>query len=633
MSRSVNQAIYKYLPGSWGDFYDSDSRIAYTMQISRWNSDKLEGVNKKRILNEVKNEIKQFVNRGGKILGFGSLAQDSFSLDEYNILTPKCSDDVEVPDIITNVSPLTFACSKCHGVTTFKNSREYLQYPKNRKCQKNNCGGELKQIGLVYACTCGWASPVKANWCYNKEHANKHLKYSSGEFKYTCTLDGRSIEMIAICKDCNQRIFPKNISSGDIFIPFNFTIIELLNSQEENFLIEKDEAPFIVIANWLDKIDSNEYSKLVKATMNEDSTNADDLYQLYLSQMISNGLSEEQAKPIAQNMALQNDPNANRRSIIQEIKTKLDGDFVNTEYGLRKLAISLVEYKTIVDSDVKITIDQGIDMAMAQNAIFSPDEYYNIFDKFGFSRIEACGNIPLLNCVYGFTRRESDPKGLAGDRLTLRGLKEERPGVKNIYGVKLNTEGILFELDRAKVISWMIQNGILDENLAPDLNDEEALKLWFLNNINLEAITTFSSIDAQTYKYTSYVYNLVHSIAHALIKDSEDYSGLDKNSLGEYLFPNVPGFFIYCQNSQGTSLGSMFSLYTSVLNKWISRAAESVNKCVFDPICIDRDRACLGCLYINEISCKHFNKDLDRRYLIGYTDVITNNRIYGYWED
>lgn len=633
MTRGVQQAIYKYLPGSWGDFYDSDSRISYTMKVSRWNSDKLEGVNKKRILNEVKNEIEQFVNRGGKILGFGSLAHDEPLLDEYNILTPKCADDIQVPDIITNVSPLTFVCNKCNSVTTFKSSSEYLQYPQNRKCKKDNCGGELKQIGLVYACSCGWASPVYANWCYNREHGNKYLKYKPGGFKYRCSLDGRSIEMITTCKDCKKKLFPKNISSGDIFIPFNFTIIELLNTQEENFLIEKEDASFIVIANWLNKIDNVEYLKLVKSATDEDSTNTDGLYQLYLKQMIDYGLPQEQAKSLARNMALQNDPNANRKNIIEDIRVKLDGDFANMEYRLKKLAISLVEYNTIVNSDIKITIDQGIDMAMAQNAIFSPDDYLNIFDKYGFSKIEACGNIPLLNCVYGYTRRESDPKVSPEAGLTLRALKEERQGFKNIYGVKLSTEGILFELDRGRVITWMVRNGMLDENLAPDLNDEEALKLWFLNNINLGAITTFSSIDSQMHKYTAYVYNLVHSVCHALIKESEDFSGLDKNSLGEYLFPNVPGFFIYSQNSQGTSLGSLFSLYTSVLNKWIYRAAESVNKCVFDPICIDRDRACLGCLYINEISCKHFNKDLDRRFLVGYTDMITNNKVYGYWED
>ena len=77
----------------------------------------------------------------------------------------------------------------------------------------------------------------------------------------------------------------------------------------------------------------------------------------------------------------------------------------------------------------------------------------------------------------------------------------------------------------------------------------------------------------------------------------------------------------------------MFTLYSTVLNKWLDRTKENINKCVFDPICIDRDKACLGCLFINEISCKHFNKDLDRRCLIGYTDLLSNNRTYGFWED
>ncbi|NMA48971.1 MAG: hypothetical protein GX947_04285 [Tissierellia bacterium] len=646
MPRSIHQALYKYLPEAWGDFYDRDSRISYTMLVKYWNSTNLENINKKRIISEVNNEVKQFQNRGGRVQGFGNVTPS-----EYAVLTPKGADNPEIPDIISHISPLTFVCNKCHSVTSFNSSEAYLKNRSNRYCKKDNCGGELKQIGLVYACTCGWAGPMYPNKCNVDGHGIKYLKYWPGEFVFNCSRDGNKVQMVKRCPDCNKTLMPRNTSSGDVFIPFNFTLIELLNDDVENFIIENENAPFIVISNWLDKIDDPEYYKFVRSSFedDEDSNDKDEQYNILLQELLSHGLPEVQAIQIARNTTNKTDPNVKRNNLIEEVRPLIFSNHLTSEYNLQKLAISLVEYKTIVDSKVKITIEEGIERAMAQNSIFNPNEYLDVFDRFGFSKIEACGEIPMVNCVYGYTRRESDPSTINGEQLTLRALREESHGVKNVYGVRLTTEGILFELDRARVIQWLIKNEVLDENVAPDIGNEEDLKLWFLNNVDLSAINTFSRIDSDKYKYTSYVYNLIHSLSHALIKESEEFSGLDKNSLAEYLFPSVPAFFIYCQNTQGTSLGSLFSLYSSVLSKWVNKANESMNKCIFDPICIEGKRndmksnvqaglnndsgdiACLGCLYINEISCRHFNKDLNRRYITGYTD-LANKKTYGYWE-
>ena len=181
----------------------------------------------------------------------------------------------------------------------------------------------------------------------------------------------------------------------------------------------------------------------------------------------------------------------------------------------------------------------------------------------------------------------------------------------------------------------MLENKFIDrdiDNVPMDMNDETKLKEWFINNIKIDKIPTFNDIDKNQYSKTSYVYNLLHSISHALIKQAGDLCGLDKNSLSEYIFPQVPAIFIYCQNSQGLSLGALFNLFEAYLDKWLKYTLNSIDKCIFDPVCLDRDRACTGCLYINEVSCVHFNKDLDRRYLIGHYDKSTEEKIHGFWE-
>ena len=118
-----------------------------------------------------------------------------------------------------------------------------------------------------------------------------------------------------------------------------------------------------------------------------------------------------------------------------------------------------------------------------------------------------------------------------------------------------------------------------------------------------------------------------------MIRAAAEIGGLGKDSLSEYIFPGIPAILIYVQNSQGFNLGSLFNTYEAYFDKWVLRANRTAQKCVFDPICIERHKACTGCLFLNEVSCQHFNKDLDRSLVIGYVDKQTKKRIVGFWEE
>ena len=143
----------------------------------------------------------------------------------------------------------------------------------------------------------------------------------------------------------------------------------------------------------------------------------------------------------------------------------------------------------------------------------------------------------------------------------------------------------------------------------------------------------FSEIDGNgNGAITKHVYTLLHSISHALINEASEICGLDKSSLSEYILPNIPAVFIYCSNSQGFNMGALYSAFQTQLDKWLKRAFERVKKCIFDPVCINKEKACAGCLYLNEVSCRHFNKDLDRSYLCGYFDNQEQKKLKGYWE-
>ena len=132
---------------------------------------------------------------------------------------------------------------------------------------------------------------------------------------------------------------------------------------------------------------------------------------------------------------------------------------------------------------------------------------------------------------------------------------------------------------------------------------------------------------------TFYVYSLIHTLSHLLIRSAAGLCGLDKNSISEYVLPGVPAVLVYCQNSQGFNLGALFNIFEAYFDKWIENAYNSAKKCIFDPVCIERYKACTGCLFLNEVSCQHFNHDLDRSLVIGSVDRANSTRYWGFWEE
>lgn len=622
MQRGLNQALYKYLPDSFIDFYIKKTRTAYTARVRNWNSGELQGVNKKRLIEQVNLLTESFRSSGGNIDNFGS----EISENTYDVLTPRGGINA---DIIAEVSPLTFFCSECRKLYSFGSSEQFLKFRSERsEC----CKKSLKQISLVYACECGWAGPVTPRPCANKEHGFNFLKYT-GKFSFICSKDNQTIQMRKKCPKCNKLLFPKNALDQSNFIPFSFSLIDLLDMEEEEFLSKEEMGAKVILAYWLGQVDELNYKNLVKNGIPKET---DEIrltqYELMIKQFVANGLTREQAETYAK-MAVNGIAST---SEVDKVKDYIDTHIRTRDLNkLNRQAISILEYKRILNSSSVSTLEDAKRISRVLNTNAKPENYTVIAEKFGIKNVQASGNVPFVFCSYGYTRKDSDPGAAlkAKKPITLNAFPQERLERRNIYATKLNTEGILFEVDKGKIIDWLLKNGFIVSNEAPNMNDEMELKKWFINSINTDNISTFSNVDVSNDRITFYVYSLLHSMSHAFIKQAAHLCGLDKNSLSEYILPNVPAIFIYCQNSQGFSLGALFNLFEAYFDKWLTSMRSELEKCIFDPICIDRDKACAGCLYLNEVSCVHFNKDLDRRFLIGWYDKSTGDRTYGFWED
>ena len=94
MKRGKNQSLYKYLPETWIDFsVRGKERKQYIAKVLRWNSEKLDGINAKRLIRTVNESVHSFENQAsatGPIkptVGFGA----ELTKDNCDVLTPKAS--------------------------------------------------------------------------------------------------------------------------------------------------------------------------------------------------------------------------------------------------------------------------------------------------------------------------------------------------------------------------------------------------------------------------------------------------------------------------------------------------------------------------------------------------------------
>ena len=133
---------------------------------------------------------------------------------------------------------------------------------------------------------------------------------------------------------------------------------------------------------------------------------------------------------------------------------------------------------------------------------------------------------------------------------------------------------------------------------------------------------------------------LVHSFAHALIRQISVECGYSSSALRERLYvaeadsrgPGMNGILVYTgsPDSEG-SLGGLVRLAEpELLEPIVERTLRSVSWCGSDPVCLETDpnqsgdrisgAACHCCLLLPETACEKFNRELDRAVLVGDAD-------------
>lgn len=634
MKRGKSQAVYKFLPGMWVSEKNEAGR-AITAVINNWNNRKMENIYHNFIEGEIKRQIALFGKRGGDINSFNLDGQDCFMIVE-----PACIEGV--PDIIGTMSPLLFYCSSCHA--TFQ--KQHAGQVDGRTWRCPSCDKQsIKQLQMVYTCECGYAQPIKRPFVKGVSDLLYKPNVNPNKMYYKQGNAEKVAEFAITCPNCQSRLVPDNAESSRNYKPFSLRLINLVDKRSGDFFEKGEEAQKIVIAKWFGKLTQEQYEDILDNVALAFSDTMRDTEQRKKAeeqarQLIAAGFgTEADIDKMVANLL----QNSGHNVGIDKFVTACDDLFAvmkNANEELYKQWVSsyaykLMQYDTIKYARQVFTLQDAIDKQILLEFIDDPSDILDMNMKLGIVNMQVSCDIEIISCTYGYTRKTADPliaqKQNTKCRLKLNAYDKTKDGNANlVYGAKLETEGILFEISQRKIIEWLRINNIITEEQMPDMEDERAVKKWFAENVKGDVVSMFGEIE-ESEKITKHVFGLLHSMSHAFIKTAGEISGLAGNSLTEIIIVETASIFMYAQTTQAVPLGALSGMAENNYAQFLNKVYADTRNCVFDPICTDRDgTSCSACMIIPEISCNHFNNELGRKYL--YTIETMDQPLIGFWE-
>ena len=280
------------------------------------------------------------------------------------------------------------------------------------------------------------------------------------------------------------------------------------------------------------------------------------------------------------------------------------------------------------------TDGEALDLKGPEWEVFSRPESAELTEDFRLRRVDppATYRGPITDVVLverlrevralvGFTRIGSpgdfnEASEVPGDR---RMPMTRRPP-QWVPASEVRGEGIFIRFDEAEVFAWCTT----DAARAREQEFLAAHRQWRRTR----------NIEPPDAGFPGIRYVLLHSFAHAFIRQLALSSGYTAASMRERIYARDPGpwgdpmagvlLYTAAPDSEGT-LGGLVSLgHTDKLGTHLDAALEQVRLCASDPLCAEHapqeavlhGAACHACLFASETSCERGNKYLDRSVLV-----------------
>ena len=605
MQRGRNQVLYHFMPESVVD-YSATGAIG---KVEKCRGRQINNVDMVRLIESIQRQASRFANRAG-------LPTTQWVPGDFVLLEPT--------EVQLDMFPLTFFCKNpsCRVAIQFKSIGDF-----RAKTLKNNyrcpyCKtGELEQTDFVHYHTCGKLESLIVRPC--PAHGPRHVyldrnnSSSPRDWIWKCKNpdhggnDFMIAKVGAHCFSHNPSEFMphRGFRTSDVYYPESVALIDVPPIGPK---LPDERTWTAVMGEYLDIVQRGTAKKLATSGSIE-----------------SGAIYREEARKRLKEKGI---PVEYIEIALNELKIpagdeEIDGSLeaVRERVQLRgtnlaRSASKIYEYLEITRGEETKALKRVLAEAegpQAERLRAVP----NLMKNLGLADACVTTGFPLLKAVFGYSR--GDPERRISTLCAFpRNL--DFPNKIPIYGALTEVEAIVISLNKTMVHEWLRENGIIADN---PIFDETQLKSWFINNVNLDAVPPYDEVP-DSYGVTKWVYRLTHTLSHILLRQASSIAGVNRDSLGELLFPNVPAFAIYTNSSEDFSLGGMYTLFENSIESWLEAATDAVRYCLNDPVCIEGNKACFACMHIAEVSCEHFNRELGRDTLIGSPSGIPS---LGYW--
>jgi hypothetical protein len=249
----------------------------------------------------------------------------------------------------------------------------------------------------------------------------------------------------------------------------------------------------------------------------------------------------------------------------------------------------------------------------------------NLFRRIGLDQIVLIRGLPICEFSFGFSRVSSSPvyfREFNGRRVAmpvrLNAFPELPNGRRPIYVTQQRNEALYFKIDEARVRRWLAANGIADA-------DDEPGKT--LGAVYLEHYADFGAFldefkeregrGQAPRSISAYIYLLLHSLSHQVMHALADISGLDRDGLGEHIFPADLSFVVY-RKGMTPDLGNISAMWRNHAQNFLHRLLDQrLLRCGSGSLCDTRGGACPACIMVSEVTCLGGNQLLSRSALKG----------------
>ena len=533
-------------------------------------------------------------------LVYGKIApsdKDSFGLRRVKLLTS--DEDTREVSGYCRVFPTSFVCMTC-GDFQVPDSLESFD---PRSCRIAGCGGKYEQVSVVRYCeNCGRVERMYYHCKNGRNHPivlERRQKDLLRTWKFRCKVCP-SEQMDILGLKCNHKdpstmtatsnkpevkFVPLTLKEGGVFTPVVVTTIDIPPTTPP---LDLDDVEYILLGSYLGEftfIASNPMDVL--GTLRERYRHFKDpkaFDVIVKTNPVYARLGEAQRR-----LKLAEDLELNRVSeVTRELKRRFAGADIaslNDLLALKGLfsgGAPTRSFGLYLDSQTDETRKRVLGSYFA--ALKRDFWVHDITYVQDVRLISSC--IGIINGINKFYERNFVPHF----EPVWDGRREHGRFHAVVYPFR--TEGILIELDQAKLVGFLVENGIDCGSTNPD---------------NASSTLMNMNPDSAAYKATETV---LHSMSHAMIRKSALRTGLDEDSLGELLFPSAGAFFIFSHSAINT--GGLGFVFENSLFSWFEDTKRGIDTCTFDPICLHDRGACFACLYLPEHVCAKFNQSLDR---------------------